>query len=88
MIADRNLYLTADKERVVEEGDPAAAFMFYSKGKEIPDDEAGRYGLLAPAAPPEPEPAAEEKQAEPADNKQAAAPANKARKAAKSAKKK
>jgi hypothetical protein len=85
MIADRNLYLTADRERVVEEDDPAAAFMFYSKGKEIPDAEAERYGLDAPAPEPEPEPeapAAKQKAVE-SENKKAAAPANKARKTAK-----
>lgn len=76
MKADRKLYLTADRERVVEEGDPEAAFLLAAPGKEISDADAEKYGL-------KPAPAAEEKEAAPADNKQAAAPANKARKAAK-----
>lgn len=80
MIADRNLYLTADRERVVEENDPAAAFMFYSKGKEIPDNEAERYGLKPAAVEP--------KQDDESANKQAPEPANKARKAAKKTTKK
>ena len=78
MKADRKLYLTADRTRVVEEGDPEAAFLFATPGKEISDADAEKYGLK-PAKPAAP---AEEKEAAPADNKQAAAPANKARKTA------
>ena len=32
MIADRSLYLTSDRKRLVEEGDPEAAFLFVPKG--------------------------------------------------------
>jgi hypothetical protein len=47
--------LTADREKVVEDGDPAAAFLLGGEGAEIPDDEAARLGLgkrkqQAPAA--------------------------------------
>jgi hypothetical protein len=62
-IADRKLWLTADREKVVEDGDPAAAFLFATEGDEITDEDAKRYGVKA--------------KAKPAD-KQAPAPANKA----------
>lgn len=45
IVADRRLWLTADKVRVVEDGDPAAAFLLASPGTEIPVDEAERLGL-------------------------------------------
>lgn len=45
IVADRRLWLTADKARVVEDGDPAAAFLLASPGTEIPVDEAERLGL-------------------------------------------
>ena len=76
MIADRRLYLTADRERVVEEGDPDAAFLFVTPGKEVSDADAERYGL-------KPKAKAEAKQADESDNKEAPAPANKARRSAK-----
>lgn len=63
--ADRRLWLTADKERVVEDGDPEAAFLLASKGTEIDDAEAERYGLTKAKAP--------------APDKAKAAPADKAR---------
>ena len=42
----RRLYLTADKERVVEAGDRDAAFLLGPAGREIPMEEAEKYGLL------------------------------------------
>ena len=36
MIATARLYLTADRRRVVLEGNPAAAFLLVPKGIEIP----------------------------------------------------
>lgn len=74
MIADRRLYLTADKSRVVEEGDPEAAFLFTTPGKTISDADVERYGLAPKKAKPPVE--------EPAEEKQAAPKANKARKSA------
>ena len=78
MKLDRPLYLTADRNSVVEEGDPAAAFLLAAAGHEVPDAEAERLGLKPSkkqaATDPAPEPEAKEQ----------AAPANKARKAAKS----
>lgn len=44
-VADRRLYLTADKERVVEEGDPEAAFLLCAEGRAIHPDHVDRYGL-------------------------------------------
>lgn len=45
IISDRRLWLTADKTRVVEDGDQAAAFLFASEGGEISTQDAGRFGL-------------------------------------------
>lgn len=44
--ATERLFLTADKSRLVEEGDPAAAFLFCAPGHEIPIKDAEKYGLL------------------------------------------
>gem|GEM_PF-6332479 len=47
MIADRRLWLTADRKRVVEDGDPAAAFLLAGcAGAVIDDAEADRLGIL------------------------------------------
>lgn len=54
--SDRRLYLTKDKARVVEDGDPEAAFLLVGAGGSIPEEDAKRYGLLdkkAKAAPAE-----------------------------------
>lgn len=59
--ADRRLYLTADKSRVVEHGDPDAAWLLAGVGGQIPPAEADRLGLevrdgrvqLRAVAPPE-----------------------------------
>lgn len=48
---DRKLWLTSDKERVVEDGHPEAAFLFASEGDEITDEDAKRYGVKQAAAP-------------------------------------
>lgn len=52
--SDRRLYLTRD-DKVVEEGDPAAAFLLVGEGCELDDATAAQYGLTeakgkAPAA--------------------------------------
>lgn len=80
MRLDRRLWLTADKNEVVEDGDPRAAFLLGGAGTEVPDAEAERLGLTAAKPAPEPEPAAEEPAVEPAPAKAKKAPANKARK--------
>ena len=51
MKADRRLYLTADRQRVVEEGDAEAAFLLVPEGEEIPEDEVERLGLKERAKP-------------------------------------
>lgn len=43
--ADRRLYVTADKSKVVEEGDPTAAYLLAGEGTEIPIEEAERLKL-------------------------------------------
>lgn len=40
------LWLTADRERLVPEGDPEAAFLFASAGKRVSREDAERYGLV------------------------------------------
>lgn len=45
IVADRRLYLAADKATVVEDGDPRAAFLLCGVGGEIPAKEAERLGL-------------------------------------------
>lgn len=47
----RKLWYTADHERVVEDGDPEAAFLLGTPGKRIPDEEAERLGLTNVKAP-------------------------------------
>lgn len=44
-VADRNLYHNADRSKVLEEGDPDAAFLAIAEGQEVPDAEAKRLGL-------------------------------------------
>lgn len=46
MHARERLYLTADKDRVVREGDPKAAFLYAALGDEIPNSAAERFGLV------------------------------------------
>jgi hypothetical protein len=43
---DERLWYTADKERVVQEGDVDAASLFCVPGDEVPKAEAQRLGLL------------------------------------------
>lgn len=81
---DRRVYLTADRERAVDEGDPDARYLLCTAGGEVDRDLAARYGLLdkpepEPAEPAEQEPEqVESKQRRPAANKQRAKPADKA----------
>lgn len=80
MKLDRKLWLTADKEAVVEDGDPSAAFLLGGEGDEIDDAEGERLGLTSRRK------SAATKQADVPANKEAAAPANKARSSGKSRK--
>jgi hypothetical protein len=47
--ADEKLWLTADRERVVADGDPEAAFLFATPGKRVSREDAERYGLVKSA---------------------------------------
>lgn len=49
--ADRKLWLTADRESVVEDGDPKAAFLLAAEGDEVSDEDVKRYGIKARSAP-------------------------------------
>lgn len=44
VIVDRRLWLTADKDKLVEDGDPKAAFLWANEGLEVTDEEANRVG--------------------------------------------
>lgn len=43
--ADRRLCLSADKSKVVEEGDASAAFLFALPGQEVTEADVEAYGL-------------------------------------------
>lgn len=45
MICTQRLFHTADKSKVVAEGDKAAAFLYAVPGDEIPQSAVERYGL-------------------------------------------
>lgn len=45
-IAAERLYLTADKSKLVAEGDKAAAFLYAGKGDTIPESACERFGLV------------------------------------------
>lgn len=45
MVADRRMYLDKTKQRIVEEGDPEAAYLFASVGDELSNDVVDKYGL-------------------------------------------
>lgn len=63
--SNRRLYLTADKSRVVEEGDPQARSLLVRAGGNVSAELAERYGLSAPKTT-RAEAKAEEPKAEPA----------------------
>lgn len=69
-VTDRRLWLTADKSRVVEDGDPEAASLLASAGKELDEATVARYGLKPPRA-------AGKQVAGPPEDKAAKAPASK-----------
>lgn len=48
-VADRRLYLTADRRQVCEEHDPAAAFLLIPAGGELSLEELAVYGLTVGA---------------------------------------
>lgn len=77
IIVDRRLFLTADKDELVEENDPRAAFLWAGKGGEVSEDEAERLGYTDGTAKPEDEPSGsglEIKQEDPPEDKAVKAP--------------
>lgn len=44
-VADRRLYLTADKSEIVEHGDPRSAFLLAGEGSEIGPDDVERLDI-------------------------------------------
>lgn len=89
-IADRRIWLTADKSKAVEDGDPASAFLLVAPGQGMARARAERLGVIPPqtvpvVATPEPEPDMKEK-SKPED-KQRAKPKTKSLKKAKTKKK-
>ena len=42
----KRLYITADGDRLVEEGDPDAQFLYANPGRKIPDEDAAKFGLI------------------------------------------
>ncbi len=46
MVAAERLYLTADKKKLVSEGDPKAAILYATPGDEIPASSAKQFGLV------------------------------------------
>lgn len=89
VIVDRHLYLTEDKSRVVEEGDPAGRTLWATPGMEVAEADAVRLGAVAadsaeaePADDGQTEPEAADdaagvKERTPAENKQQRKPASK-----------
>ncbi len=53
---ESKLWLTADRLRVVPDGDPEAAFLFCVPGRAIPLEEAERFGLIRREPDPVPDP--------------------------------
>lgn len=73
-ISDRRLWLNRDKSAVVEDGDPAAAFLLVGEGCELDEDTAATYGLTGDTPPRK---SAKAVAAAPENKSVAKAPANK-----------
>lgn len=80
LFAKQRLFRTADG-KIVDEANPAAAFLFATEGDEITPEDAEQYGLNArsPLVRGTPEQELEEKQADKLADKALAAPSNKGR---------
>lgn len=68
-VSKERLFLTADRERVVPDGDPEAAFLLVGEGCELDLETARRYGLANQPAPAKPAQPAAPKSATPGANK-------------------
>ncbi len=82
MKTEKRLYLTADRTRVVEEGDPDALTLFAAEGDEIVPDDAKRYKLGHHAKDKEDDAPAPKAVEAPEDKAVPGPPENKARNAA------
>lgn len=65
MRSDERLYLTVDRERVVKEGDPEAAFLLVNEGGEVPTEYNRIFREYRDANKAEAEPAVAETAPEP-----------------------
>ncbi|MCU0946807.1 MAG: hypothetical protein MUF47_00935 [Porphyrobacter sp.] len=74
MICKQRLYLTADKVKLVADGDPKAAFLYAVPGDEILPEMAEKFGLVDGALP---EKKTAKQAKEPAQTKPVVAPAAK-----------
>ncbi len=77
-VADRRLWLTADKSEAVEDGDPKSAFLLVAPGQSMSRARAQELGVI-PQAKVESEPEEEVKEAPKSEDKQLAKPADKQR---------
>lgn len=83
--ADAKLWLTAEKDAVVPDGDERAAYLFCTPGSLVSRADAERYGMFKPVEPEVEEPteavddSSEAKAEDAAEDKQAPTPANKQR---------
>lgn len=80
--ATEKLWLTADKNELVPDGDPRAAYLFCTPGRLVSREDAQRYGMSSatgdkPEDEQDDEPDSDEKQAQPAANKQRRRPSDK-----------
>lgn len=64
--AERRLWETGDRKKIVEEGDPEAAFLFCAPGQTLAAERAKRYGDFVAASKPK---KADAKKAEPGEDK-------------------
>lgn len=71
VVVGEKLWLTADGQRLVADGDPEAAVLFATPGKRVSREDAERYGLVKAKGKPATKDAApaEDKQADVADDK-------------------
>lgn len=65
----RRLWFTIDRTRVVEDGDPEAAFLFCAPGQEVAVEELEKYGIAFEEAGKKSVAPAEDKAAKPTGTK-------------------
>jgi hypothetical protein len=79
MQSEKRLYLTVEKDRVVEEGDPDAAFLMVNEGGEVPAEHVHLYREYRKAHEAEPKAAAKAPEPEVEAKAVESPPENKAR---------